>query len=1128
MFDENQLYLDQDPTPAPSLLPPRIKKRPTQRPRDFETIKILSQNVNGLKATEKLEILSRHITINSIPAMCLQETWLEKKSQTDIPTVNNKSCMFFHYGPDSQNRRGSGGVGFLLNHDGIKAWKRAGSHPPDYLSPTNETCRAMGIKLCFTDNKRNKIHYYLITAYYPDSSKSQDEFDLFLTQYSDFLDQIPPKFTIVSGEDCNSTLGCRTRNDTESTSNYRHIGPHALTPSPNTRGTQVLNLLSRHLLSTTSSWFQKKHYDTHHCHLNKQNIQIDHIMTSQKNLKSTLDSHRVKSVIPSDHLPIQAKFLLAKHIPKKKSHHNTTTAPKKTNHTPEVEKNPIHLDYNLLKNPTTLFKFKRDIIKSINEDDNLATFTSKIKDIELQHLNRKNKPDKPWFTHSTDSLTPILHIRDRAQIQFHNHPSETTQKHLRTIRSIFKKAITKAKNKWIQFKSEQIMSISADPVKCWEAVKDLERGLQSHHKASRVIKMRKPDGTLCTNDNENAKVFYEHFSKIFNNQNIRCDESVLTLLPQRDEITSLNDPPTLEEVKNSIKRMRNRKAPGPSGLKPDVLKALTQETFYESIEIDPNKDKYLSYCFANSIHKYLLEFWNGNNETVFEEWRTGTLTPVPKKGDLSNPNKWRPVCLLEVTYKVLASIIATRMNPIVREFGLEEQCGSLNNKGCQDALMSLKTALQIRREHNMSTEVLFVDLVKAFDTINHEFLFKVLHKYGYPTHFINIIKRMYLDFELTFSVGKTKMKIPYTIGVHQGDNLAPILFNIFFQAAIDTLSSQWTTHQIQKPTFKWFPSERQGRLRNQNVTAIGQSFEMWKSLYVDDGAFLFTSRQELEKGGNIIYKHFLKFGLTMHIGKDGSYKDSKTEAVHFASPTEPQHNINTSPVKIDNGYITYTSNFTYLGSILSSDLDDSTDINNRIKQATRAFGAMSNGIFKNPFLSTHSKKLLYLAIPINLLLWGCETWAVKKSDWKKLQAFHTTCIRKILKISMWDVHDFHINNTQILNKFGIEPIQDIAYSRQLHWLGKITRMPNARMPRKMLTCWLNNKRRTGRPHITIRHTYLEALKRIEILNKDDKNGKISDWFPIAKDRTTWESTRKTLTQHSTSPYPIYCLQPRSL
>jgi len=78
---------------------------------------------------------------------------------------------------------------------------------------------------------------------------------------------------------------------------------------------------------------------------------------------------------------------------------------------------------------------------------------------------------------------------------------------------------------------------------------------------------------------------------------------------------------------------------------------------------------------------------------VIKEWRTGILTPVPKKGDLLNPNKWRPVCLLEVTYKALASIIAARMNPIVQDFGLEEQCGLLNSKGCQDAPMSLKTAL---------------------------------------------------------------------------------------------------------------------------------------------------------------------------------------------------------------------------------------------------------------------------------------------------------------------------------------------------------------------------------------------------------------------------------------------------
>ena len=143
--------------------------------------------------------------------------------------------------------------------------------------------------------------------------------------------------------------------------------------------------------------------------------------------------------------------------------------------------------------------------------------------------------------------------------------------------------------------------------------------------------MRQPDGTLGINDDENANVFYEHFNKIFNNENINFDETVLTLLPQRNEMSSLNNPPTFEEVKDSIKQMRYRKAPGPSGLKADTIKALAQEIICENDEIDPDEDKNLSNSFITTIHKYLLNFWNGNNETVIEEWKTGILIPVPKK-----------------------------------------------------------------------------------------------------------------------------------------------------------------------------------------------------------------------------------------------------------------------------------------------------------------------------------------------------------------------------------------------------------------------------------------------------------------------------------------------------------------
>ena len=99
---------------------------------------------------------------------------------------------------------------------------------------------------------------------------------------------------------------------------------------------------------------------------------------------------------------------------------------------------------------------------------------------------------------------------------------------------------------------------------------------------------------------------------------------------------------------------------------------------------------------------------------------------------------------------------------------------------------------------------------------------------------------------------------------------------------------------------------------------------------------------------------------------------------------------------------------------------------------------------------------------------------------------------------MTEVEHQRITNTKILCEFQIEPIRNIAYSRQLKWLGKIARMENNRIPRKMSCCWLSSPRPVGRPLKTIRHTYLDALRRIKAIQNDDVCGKIQDWFPLAK------------------------------
>ena len=122
------------------------------------------------------------------------------------------------------------------------------------------------------------------------------------------------------------------------------------------------------------------------------------------------------------------------------------------------------------------------------------------------------------------------------------------------------------------------------------------------------------------------------------------------------------------------------------------------------------------------------------------EWEMGILWPIYKnKGDLLDPKSYRPLCLLDVSYKPLASIISARMNPHIRDM-LKEQCGCLLKKSARDAVFNIKRMLQLRKEHDFSSYTLFVDLVKAFDIIDHDLMFAALKKYGFPDPLINVIK----------------------------------------------------------------------------------------------------------------------------------------------------------------------------------------------------------------------------------------------------------------------------------------------------------------------------------------------------------------------------------------------------
>ena len=88
--------------------------------------------------------------------------------------------------------------------------------------------------------------------------------------------------------------------------------------------------------------------------------------------------------------------------------------------------------------------------------------------------------------------------------------------------------------------------------------------------------------------------------------------------------------------------------------------------------------------------------------------------------------------LLDTFYKIIANIFHARLLPIAEQLDNESQCGFRPGRATTDAIFTVKIALKKRVEHNQSTWVLFLDLVKAFDRVPRELLWPILEKSGAP------------------------------------------------------------------------------------------------------------------------------------------------------------------------------------------------------------------------------------------------------------------------------------------------------------------------------------------------------------------------------------------------------------
>jgi hypothetical protein len=83
--------------------------------------------------------------------------------------------------------------------------------------------------------------------------------------------------------------------------------------------------------------------------------------------------------------------------------------------------------------------------------------------------------------------------------------------------------------------------------------------------------------------------------------------------------------------------------------------------------------------------------------TSYEGWHKHQCVPVPKKGDLSDLNKWRGIMLMDMCSKVFSLIMTMRAFQLLDKHGMRFQFGGTPELGCRDGLFTLKALLNAQK-----------------------------------------------------------------------------------------------------------------------------------------------------------------------------------------------------------------------------------------------------------------------------------------------------------------------------------------------------------------------------------------------------------------------------------------------
>ena len=279
-------------------------------------------------------------------------------------------------------------------------------------------------------------------------------------------------------------------------------------------------------------------------------------------------------------------------------------------------------------------------------------------------------------------------------------------------------------------------------------------------------------------------------------------------------------------------------------------------------------------------------------------------------------------------------------------------------------MFAVRRLQELGRKARAPLFLCFIDLQKAYDSVDRTLLWQVLARFGTPPQMIEVIRQFHDGMRACVRSydGRCSEWFEVAQGLRQGCVLSPLLFDVFFAAILRIVLERFSkdagiladlVHLHEQPS-KVGPETALECVRR----------AIWGVLYADDACIVSRSTRGLGRMMAVFVEVFVAFGLTI--------SESKTETMCMPIPRAPATKI---VFNATGQQYRQTTSFTYLGGTVTEMPNLSDEIDRRIRAGWMGFKRYKRELYDLPKASLLPLKArMVRSEVVEALLYGCVTW----------------------------------------------------------------------------------------------------------------------------------------------------------